>query len=353
MYYVRYMYLILFPFFFSIANRKPVKSRSVGESNRYKHLDNLKDVLLQKEEYEIVELSDELMGINVESMPDRNLRNKAREAFVASIEFSFPVGVFTFHRFGTLGKWTAVFRMGMGHDDKHHDFIGACIDATKNAPTYLSRRQTNDAIDTIARASGKNKRLCKSMVHAVLPDGCIPDFASPKEETEFIQFVTNYILCVDSEEEKELITDFRTFNVRGNTDVSRFSLFWEYCARALDLENGSGAHHRRHAAADEETTTNVSYAPGILSIPQLIKATVDLLEKDGKEKGKDYHVPSEQWVYMQFSPNNEYASTACNYSGTLPYIRKIISRSLRDGTHPFAHWVSGKLLYAKVLTHKL
>ena len=126
--------------------------------------------------------------------------------------------------------------------------------------------------------------------------------------------------------------------------MSRFSLFWEYCARALDLENGSGAHHRRHAAADEETTTNVSYAPGILSIPQLIKATVDLLEKDGKEKGKDYHVPSEQWVYMQFSPNNEYASTAGNYSGTLPYIRKIISRSLRDGTHPFAHWVSGKLI---------
>ena len=129
----------------------------------------------------------------------------------------------------------------------------------------------------------------------------------------------------------------RKFNIRGNTGVSIFYSFWESCACTLDLENGSGAHHRRHEAGDEETTMNISYAPGILSIPQLIRATVEQLEKDGKVKGQDFRLPSNQWVYMQFSPNNEYARTAGSYSGILPYVRNIISHLLRNGSHTFAH----------------
>ena len=87
----------------------------------------------------------------------------------------------------------------------------------------------------------------------------------------------------------------------------------------------------------EETTNNVSYASGILSILQLVRATVEALEKEGKVKGKDLHVHNEQWVYIQFSPNNKYVRTAGSHSGTLPYIRKITNHSLHNGRHPFAH----------------
>ena len=82
---------------------------------------------------------------------------------------------------------------------------------------------------------------------------------------------------------------------------------------------------------------NISHEAGSLSIPQLIRATVEQLEKDGKVKGQDFRLPSNQWVYMQFSPNNEYARTAGSYSGILPYVRNIISHLLRNGSHTFAH----------------
>ena len=110
----KWLTLTIFPIC-SIASRKSANNRSVDDSNRYKHLDGLKDILLSKKEYEIVELSDELSGITVYDMPDRNVRTKAKAAFVSGIGFNFSVVVFTYKRHGTLGNWTVVFCMGRGH----------------------------------------------------------------------------------------------------------------------------------------------------------------------------------------------------------------------------------------------
>ena len=297
--------------------------------------------MLKRDTFELVELTDDMMGISVDVMPDRMVRCREREKFVNNIEFPFPVGLFTYERHGTLGKWQVVFRMDMGQDKCHPDFVGACINATRDAPTYLSRRQTKDAIDAIARTTGKTKRFCTAIVSAVLPDGTLPTFCSPKEETKFLETVTKLVLCMDGAEEAALIEDMRVHNIRGNTTISMFEPFWECCARVLELENGSGAHHRRKAASDTDTTVNVSYAPGILSISQLVRVTVETLEKENKVRGVDFKVPSEMWVAMQLSPNNEFASTAAYYTGRLPFIRKLISRTGRDDSHPAAHWNAG------------
>ena len=56
----------------------------------------------------------------------------------------------------------------------------------------------------------------------------------------------------------------REFNFRGNTNHINYNLFWEYFIRVMDLENGSGAHHRQKAAADTDTTTNVLFDPGLI-----------------------------------------------------------------------------------------
>ena len=275
------------------------------DSNRYAHLDELNSkLLMEKNAYALVELTDEVMGICTDTTPDRKLRSKARAAFVSDLGANFPIGVFVYERHGTLGNWTVVFRMEAGQDEKHYEFIGAVVDATRDAPRYLSRCQTGDAIDTVARATERNKMLCKAMLNAVLPDGAMPAFDTKKKETEFLEAATHLILCLDGDDEKELIMDMRLLNCRGNTNKSKFELFWEYCSRTMEIENGSGAHHRRHAATDADTTNNVSYAPGLVSIPQLIRLTLEALEKDGKVKGIHFEEPSLQWVTYQMMPNN-------------------------------------------------
>ena len=334
--------LILPSSLFRVPNRKPIHKRSPGDTNRYIHLVKLKDNLLKIDTFELVELTDDTMGISVDVTPDRMVRCREREKFVNSIDFPFPVGLFTYERYSTLGKWQVVFRMDMGQNGSAPEFIGACVNATREAPTYLSRRQTKDAIDTLARTTGKTKRFCTALVSAVLPDGTIPTFPSHEEENKFLATAIKFVLSMDGAEEAALIEDMRTYNIRGNTTASVFEPFWEGCTRVLELENGSGAHHRRKAASDEDTTINVSYAPGILSISQLVRVTVETLEREGKVKDVDFKVPSEMWVALQLSPNNEYASTAAYYTGRLKFVRKLISRTARDDSHPAEHWNSGK-----------
>eukprot|EP00957_Ditylum_brightwellii_P077084 5858199-Ditylum_brightwellii.AAC.1 len=172
---------------------------------------------------------------------------------------------------------TCNFHSQLGNNEECSDFLGAVVSATNSAPKYLSQRQTNDAIDSIAHGSCCNRRVSKAMLAAVLSDGTMPSFSCTKlEEAMFLEDTTQFILSLDNNKEKELISDMCRLNCRGNTDESM-------------------AYHHRHAAVDEATTNDLSYAPGILSINELIGVTADILKKDGKVQGQDFEVPSESW----------------------------------------------------------
>ena len=147
---------------FRVPNHLLLEKRSAAFSTRISHLNKLNETLANKEPYEIVELTNEVMGIDVDDMPDRHEHYRARAKFVDSIKYNFPVGLFTYNRTGTHGQWHVLFRMVMGHDATCTEFIGMCINATKDAPEYLSRRQTKDTIDTVSCASGKNERISKA-----------------------------------------------------------------------------------------------------------------------------------------------------------------------------------------------
>eukprot|EP00957_Ditylum_brightwellii_P144387 10999444-Ditylum_brightwellii.AAC.1 len=123
------------------------------------------------------------------------------------------------------------------------------------------------------------------MFAAVLPDGTMPSFSCTKKEAMFLEDTTQVILSLDNNKEKELISDMHRLNYRGNADER--------------------AHHCRYAAVDEETTNNLSYAPGL---------TADMLKKDGKVQGQEFKVPSDYCVNLQLSPNNQYATTTTKYT---------------------------------------
>ena len=73
--------------------------------------------------------------------------------------------------------------------------------------------------------------------------------------------------------------------------------------RVIETDNGSGAHERRHAEEDVESTNRLSYAPNVASLTQLINKTMDLLEKDNRVNDVDFVVPSKSWFSLQLSPS--------------------------------------------------
>ena len=87
------------------------------------------------------------------------------------------------------------------------------------------------------------------------------------------------------------------FNCHGNKDETYFSVLWSAAARVIEMYIGTGDHQKRHTAVYEETTHNVSYAPNVFSVQELVDDAKELLTKrDGKKTGVDFLVPSLSWV---------------------------------------------------------
>ena len=83
---------------------------------------------------------------------------------------------------------------------------------------------------------------------------------------------------------EEFFMDMQNFICHGNTNKSEFSVFWSAVARVIEMYISTGSHKRLHAAAYEETTYKVLYAPNVPSVQELMdKAKENLTKIDSKK----------------------------------------------------------------------
>eukprot|EP00957_Ditylum_brightwellii_P018488 1390128-Ditylum_brightwellii.AAC.1 len=114
-----------------------------------------------------------------------------------------------------------------------------------------------------------------------------------------------------------IVADMQAFN--GEMDVTKFQIFWDVVIVVLEDKNGSGSHRRQHAVSNLEITTDVSYTPGIVSIPQSMHETTKYLtDMKTLQEGVHFKVPSLLWMYIQLLSNNKFKKTAQRYMGHLP-----------------------------------
>ncbi len=263
-----------------------------------------------KEAYELFHLTDDMM--NVDGILDPKKRSKARTKFLEDIKFGFPVRVYKLQRYGSTGNWAALFRMYWGDGKRCDDFEGFVINAMRQVPMLLSQRQTKDAVKSIAMACDKGVHAAKALLMAVLPNGTFPSFWDDAQKKQFLEDTAKMILQADGDDDElELIMDMCTFN-GAESNRSLFLPFWDVAGRVLEEENGSGAHNRRHAAADNETTNAISYASGIVSVPQLCQKTIEKLMSEGKVEGHWYHNDMQHFQYLH-SSSSFYMETQCHF----------------------------------------
>ena len=333
------------------SHRKKRVARSKRTENdirRYAAVDKLEDLLQRKGMYTLVHLTDEAMDVpSAEVVTCRRFRTRYRGLFLSSIGFKFPVMRYTYETPGSASNWVALFRIPRNLDDDDSNAVQCKTTAAANAPIFLSRRETADQIESIRLATGNthfNKSMSISLLSSILRDGTTPSFCSTKSQQLLVKDITDRVLCRDDVaigEECDLIEDMRVLNCRGNLAGTGFKVFWNAAARILETDAGAGAHRRRHASSDEHTTVNVSYAPAVVSVSQLIQKTTTLLvDVDKKVEGVDFRVPSLSWAYLQLSPTHENRKTAERYTGELPFKRVLQSRTSRDTSHPHGHWTA-------------
>ena len=85
----------------STPKRKTLNRRSKKDSSRCFQQDQIEKYMLNKPPCTAVELMDEVIGVNFESMPDRLDYYRAHLKFIADIQFKFPLGLFEHDQYGS------------------------------------------------------------------------------------------------------------------------------------------------------------------------------------------------------------------------------------------------------------
>ena len=271
---------------------------------------------------------------------------RARKRFIQDLGImkspkGFSIGVYKFSTPGCLSDWVAVIKIASGTNDQSRCVQEVIAAASQQAPIFLSQRETCDFIASIRSQTGINKKHAAGILQTLMPDGTYPIYGNQKSsiEKQLYSDIAHLIRKgdkFDDTEELNMISDMRQLNCRGNTDISKFEIFWKGAMQAMEIESSHGAHEKRHAAGDSNTTNRVSHAP-FISTNHLIKCTITLLEKDGLKQNLDFKVPCKGWVEMQFTSSNEQKKTAEQYTGRLPFICVLQTCDLRN-EHPHGHY---------------
>ena len=113
------------------------------------------------------------------------MHSNARKKFKSGISFGFPVVVYTYETPGIATNWVVLFKVPLGIHTDHPGAIRCISDAAKNAPIFLSRRETKYRIDSIRLATGKknfNKKMSEALLSSILKDGSTPIFCNISSE---------------------------------------------------------------------------------------------------------------------------------------------------------------------------
>ena len=313
------------------------------EKQKYSAVDSLLKGLQDDDPYKVLTLSDEVMGItSLAPFETRQGRKAFHRCFGSD---KFPIGVWRFNVGGSVSDHVVVFRILNGVDTETNPAVAAAIaEASIDAPYLLTRKETLNDIKIIRSAAkaSTGKARAQSILMNILPLNVKSAFVSKtKEKDELVSELALLIASADintDEEELELLEDLRYLN--GANENPLFQAYWDSMAKVVELD-GSGAERRRHAEGEGiEATTKICYAPGLNSLEQLHKATLNHLKcVENKIEGTDFAVPSNEWCRRQLSPYRETSMTAETFTGRLPIKRVLQAKNLRS-FHAHAHYVA-------------
>lgn len=187
----------------------------------------------------------------------------------------------------------------------------------------------NRIISGISNVNGKVKKALRNYIF--LGDA---NCNNESDADEYVELVMN--LTAGESIHPALFLDGNTRNGGTSIGQTKYKIFWDACREVLLPER----------AVEERRQSDVLHASRAHSIPNLIKQAKGILQRrvDIKELASFPKVPCEEWVRLQFVPNNAFRDAAVKFSGELGVICGIQTRTLRK-EHKDQHWANAMTRY--------
>ena len=254
-------------------------------------------LLRGRKEYDPLFLTDEATSIEKfgdavgENFLDSYKRAKFRDAFRTKL--SEDAAKNCFHIYGKVNSGNNpdcifAWRVLIIHGTHHAGSVAKAINECQQmAPKQMGReavRHFNAIMNQISVVPAGARDALHNYLFLGHPD---PDNSIADK---YVQFVIN--LAAGQPLDENMFVDDRTYNSHGGNGVgaTQYNDFWEAC-REVILPN-SATEERRHS--------DIIYASGAHSIPNLIKLATEILQRkvDDGTVDKLPAIPSKEWVGM-------------------------------------------------------
>ena len=168
-----------------------------------------------------------------------------------------------------------------------------------------------------------------------LLEGTDPKLCITKKEQAMVDKISKILLLdiILENDKEEFITDMRAYNKCGNYG-NNYEPFWDASKKVMEF-NGTGSHNHLHAKLSGESSGGLVYASVANPIPELILLVKEQLENAGI---KDYKVPCESWVRLQFLSSNKFSDTAKRHIGRINIQWQIQSRNAHSNHRHGYYW---------------
>ena len=272
-----------------------------------KKYDMLRLKLEKLDDYAVVVLDDNIMGVN--PLSTSMVKRNTRRAYLKGL--AIPEAALFVHIFlnggprpSTIHVWKEPFNEAERSMGKR---AAATAEAAAHAPTTASRQMMHDFFDQYA-ATKLPKAVLRSMWDGLSKGSRERDARQEVIDNQVLQWMAD-----EGVTDQATFWDMRSLN---GADGHKFDAFWDELGGYLQLEAGAGAHERRAAEAEF-----VQYASKVISIPQMIRDVTELLH--AKPGFEDAPIPSESSVAVQFMPNRPTALRSSRFTMRFRFIRKV------------------------------
>ena len=251
-----------------------------------------------------------------------------RKVWLSHLALPYPVKEYRYAYGNQLGVVSFLWRVGNPEDESSSAKV--LLTVSGQLKMYSTREMRRQFISKYGRINNPSKAVLRQIFLELTNDSSA---ARTPEEAKIDERIAAALLDAN---DSNLIFDLRKLNGRPKSSI--FDDFWKELETYLQEIN---------PAVDERRHGEVCHMPIAISIRHLREMILERLRQKNPDT-TEQATPSEEWIRLQFWPQNPYFSTALHHTGRFDVKYCVQSRQLRK-SHPDTHYVSVILQHVKSL----
>ncbi|GBC13306.2 hypothetical protein GLOIN_2v1780244 [Rhizophagus irregularis DAOM 181602=DAOM 197198] len=245
----------------------------------------------------------------------------------------FPIGIYRYHQGSHLGTINFVWKIPEAEEfnDEQNETLKVRMLARihEGLPHYFTRQMQKNVLNKYSYIQKVTPAVLRMLHFDLTGNAAVSSNSISREVEERLQLMLTLA-------DPTIISDLRTNN---GFDGTKFNIFWDETEAYFNEQNLLAVDERRH-----ETILYMPLALSVRDLREIIMEKLYIIH--GNPLPFTIHIPSEEWIRLQFCPTNAIATRSIHHTGRFNVKFKVQGRLLQKNSDD-AHYCAALFRYLR------